>query len=258
MKRCTYTIAFVSPLGGAGQTTLVANLAHLLTVRGRSCLALDLCAQNGLALHLGLTKSARQGWAELAAVEQWWGNAALENSDRVRFLPFGDPGLANLDTLNRTLQDQPDWLAQQLQGLALDAPGLVLLDAPAWPTNLALQALRCADLVVIALDATLRACQAHNQVLALLALAPTARSAVVATRFDPRRHSQRMALRTLRQQWGERLVPHVLHEDESMQAAIGAATCTTALTPQSQSAHDLQGIAVWLLSALPATAGESA
>lgn len=255
----TRTMAFISPLGGTGQTTLVANLAHLVTLRGLPCLALDLCAQNGLGLHLGLTETPRQGWVALAAAQQWWGDAALENSDQVRFLPFGDTGLAALDTLNQTLLHQPDWLAQQLECLALDSPRLILLDAPAWPAHLALQALRCADLVVIALDASLRACQARGQVLALLAQSgPHARHAVVATRFDPRRDSQRMALRTLQDQWGERLAPHVLHEDESAQAALGTSSCTTALTPQSQSAHDLQGIASWFLAQCPTLTGRSA
>lgn len=259
MKGLNRTMAFVSLLGGTGQTTLVANLAHLMTLRGLPCLALELCAQNGLGLHLGLPNPVKQGWAELSACNQWWGDAALENSDQVRFLPFGDTGMTALDTLNQALLRQPDWLAQQLQSLQLGPPGMILLDAPAWPSNLALQALRCADMVVIALDASMRACQARDQVLALLAQAdPAACHGLVVTRFDPRRDSQRVALRSLQQQWGERLAPHVLHEDESVQAALGAFTCTAALTPQSQSAHDLQGIAAWLLSACPPMAGEPA
>lgn len=41
-------IAIVSPLGGAGRTTLTAHLATLVAMQGRPCLAIDLCRQSTL------------------------------------------------------------------------------------------------------------------------------------------------------------------------------------------------------------------
>lgn len=256
MMASNRTVAFVSPLGGVGQTTLVANLAHVLTSRGQACLALDLCAQNGLGLHLGLPEPANKGWTAQATDNLWLGDAALENSDHVKFLPFGEIDLPGLDYLEQLCQQHPDWLAHQVRALGLATPSLILLDAPIWPHTLALQALRSADLVVVALDSSTRACQAYSQVLQLLSHAHDgARHGVVATRFDPRRDTHRGALQTLQQQWNKRLAHHVLHEDESVLAATAAATCTTAMLPYAQSAHDMQGLASWLMALFPQVAG---
>jgi cellulose synthase operon protein YhjQ len=240
-------IAFVSPVGGSGQTTVVANLASLWSADGRPGLAVDLCAQNSLGLHLGQSACSVTGWASAVEAGQWWAEPGLENSQQVQFLPYGSP--ASLARLEPTLAQDPQWLATQLQTSELEDNCLLLLDAPIWPHTLASQALACADVVVVCLDTTPRAPLLHAQVQALLAHArPQAALALVATRFNPRRDSQCQALDTLRAQWAERLCPHVLHEDENVSAALEMAHCVTAHAPHAQAAHDLQGIARWLLA----------
>jgi cellulose synthase operon protein YhjQ len=243
LLRC---IAFVSPLGGTGQTTVVANMASLWTASGVPCLAVDLCAQNSLGLHLGQTHPTPDGWAQRVEQGQWWAGAALENSAQVRFLPFGSPALPS------TLVQDPHWLSTQLQASAWDNNSLVLLDTPVWPQALATQALRCADLVVVCLDTTPRAPLLQKQVQQLLDQArPGAGLALLATRFNPRRDAQRQALQTLQQQWPEVLAPYVLHDDESVPAALAASHCVSAHAREAQSAHDLNGIARWLLARCP-------
>jgi len=247
-------IAFVSPLGGTGQTTVVANLASLWSAGGTPCLAVDLCAQNSLGRHLGQSEAATDGWAARALAGQWWAQAALENSAGVRLLPFGNATTEadQMSALNGQLAQQPRWLATQLQAIALDPHSLVLLDAPLWPQALASQALACADLVVVCLDASPRAALLQPPVQALLSQAPAhAALALLATRFSPRRASQNAALHTLQQQWQEQLSPYVLHEDEYVSAALAASDCVSAFAPQAQSAHDLHGIANWLLARCP-------
>ena len=254
MKNPVRSIAFVSPLGGSGQTTIVANVASLWSAIGRPCLALDLCAQNGLGAHLGLTHSTPDGWAAPALAGQWWAQAALENSAGVCFLPFGSGPQAQTTSaaLNRMLEDDPRWLATQLQSIALEENSLVLLDVPQWPQPMAAQALACADLVVVCLDASPRSVRLQAQLQALLAQAPAgAGLALLATRFSPLRDSQCSALETLQQQWPDLLSPYVLHEDENASAALEAGSCVTAYAPQAQSAHDLHGIANWLLARTP-------
>jgi cellulose synthase operon protein YhjQ len=253
MKLPMRSIAFVSPVGGAGQTTIVANLASLWSAGGRPCLALDLCAQNGLGQHLGQTHGTPAGWVSAALAGQWWADAALQNSAGVRFLPFGS-GVdgQSVAALQRLLEQDPLWLAAQLRGIALEDDSLVLLDVPQWPQALAAQALACADLVVVCLDATPRSARLQEPVRTLLAQAAGgAGQALLATRFSPLRDSQRDALQTLQQQWPERLSPYVLHDDENTSMALAAGTCVTAFAPQAQSAHDLHGIANWLLARLP-------
>jgi cellulose synthase operon protein YhjQ len=249
LLRC---IAFVSPLGGTGQTTVVANMASLWTASGVPCLAVDLCAQNSLGLHLGQTHPTPDGWAQRVEQGQWWAGAALENSAQVRFLPFGSPTLQS--ALPKDLQHDPHWLSTQLQASAWDNNSLVLLDTPVWPQALATQALRCADLVVVCLDTTPRAPLLQKQAQQLLDQArPGAGLALLATRFNPRRDAQRQALQTLQQQWPEVLAPYVLHDDESVPAALAASHCVSAHAREAQSAHDLNGIARWLLARCPSS-----
>ncbi len=245
-------IAFISPLGGTGQTTVVANLVSLWSASGKACLAVDLCPQNSLGLHLGQPTGTPEGWAPLAASDQWWAKASLKNSAGVHFLPFGNavPGQSVQPALKRVLEQYPHWLARQLRDIALEPGSLVLLDVPPWPQPMAAQALACADLVVVCLDAAPRSALLQPQLKALLAQAGTGQ-ALLATRFSPRRDSQRKALDTLRTQWQDLLCPYVLHEDESIGAALAAAHCVTGFAPQAQSAHDLHGIAQWLLARCP-------
>lgn len=241
------TIALVSPLGGTGQTTVVANLACILAQREVPGLALDLCAQNALGLHLGRAKSVKHGWVQLVDADQWWGDAALENSARVRWLPFGTADVALLERLHGRLRNQDDWLQQQLAALSLEKNGLILLDVPTWPSPLAQQALRCADLVLVVLETSWRAQQIHAEVQSLLQQArASALHGVLLTRFDPRRGTQQTALHALQTQWHGHVLPHVVHEDESVPGAMVHADCVARHTPHAQAAHDLQGVASWL------------
>lgn len=219
IKQPTLCIAFVSPLGGTGQTSVAANLASLWGADGYPVLAVDLCAQNSLGLHLGQTD--------------------------VPFLPFKQ-------TDDLLPAQSPNWLATQLQSAALQDHSLVLLDAPAWPHPQSQQALHSADLVVVCLDTSPRAPHMAEQVQALMQQArPGTPLAVLATSFNPRRESQRLALQVLQGQWPDAISPYVLHDDENMAAALTANQCVTRFSPTAQASHDLHGIARWLLAHCP-------
>lgn len=247
LSRC---IAFVSPLGGTAQTTLLTAVADVWTEEGRACLAVELTAQNRLALHCGLEQPPAAGWVQCVADGQWWGDAALQNAAGLRFLPYGS---VSAPTGLPAVVLQPDWLQQQLQSLALPQDGCVLLDAPAWPAPLAQQALQCAELVVICLDVAPRAVEARATLLAMLAqLRPGSRAVMVLTRYSPRRAAQIQSRQILRAQWPELKSPYVLHDDESVPLAQLQGLSVTRWAPKSQAAHDLQGIAHWLQGRLAA------
>ena len=251
----THPIAIVSPLGGTGCTTLTAHLATLVAAQGRPCLAIDLCPQNMLGRHLGLQHAAETGWAALAAQQppQWWGQAALSNSDAVDLLPFGAASTAELAFLQREWALTPEWLCNRLTALDLPNGSAIFLDAPTWPAPLACQALATAHIVLIVLEPSARACRSQALVAQALALAPAAAHCAIAiNRVDPRRPSQRSALESLRMQWGELLLPYAVHDDENIAQANEEATNVCARAPHAQSSHDLQGIRQWLLKHLPA------
>lgn len=252
-------VSLVSPLGGTGRTTLTAHLASFLTSLGHTCLAIDLCPQNTLGKHLGLQEPAEAGWARLASQRQWWGQAALSNSDGVKLLPFGSASQEALDALAQACARNPQWLRQQLDSLDLPAGSTIFLDTPTWPQPLARQALATASAVVTVLEASSRACQAQAALTqALAGASPHSRRAIVVNRVDPRRASHRQALGTLRTQWGDLLLPYTVHEDENIAQACQKATSVCTWAPYAQSSHDLQGIGRWLVGPLPSAPPSSA
>ena len=239
-------IAFLSPLGGTGRTTLAAHVATLLAERGMPTLAVDLCPQNALGLHLGMHEPPASGWHGAIAQGQWWGAAAVENSAGVRLLPHGPWAGAQ----PAQACDEPGWLDAQLAGLDLPEGSALVLDTPALPAPLALQAARCADLAVLVLDASVRSLRMHGALRAFVAALPGGvRCAVALTGADPRSASRREALQALRAQWQDCLVPYPLHGDEHVQQALAQALCVHQHAPQSQAAHDLQGMAGWIAQA---------
>lgn len=238
------SVAFVSPLGGVGRTTLVAHSAALLAERGLPVVALELSAQNTLGLHLGMQDVPTAGWQATVQAAGWLGDAALANAAGVRLLPYG--------AAQQAPAAWPDtWLATQLAALDLADHEVLLLDTPALPAPLARQALGCADMVVLVLDAALRAVQSHRSLQAWRAcLQPHQQWAVVVTGVDPRSTSRSHALAQLRLQWSEHLLPYVLHHDDYLPQAQARGLCVHQAAPQAQAAHDLQGIATWLEQAL--------
>ena len=247
---CMRVIAVVSPLGGSGRTTLVAHLASLGARQGQPTLAVELSAQNLLGIHLGMSTPAPQGWAALAAQGSWWADGSFDNTDGVGVLPFGPAAPETITKLHKLLDANPRWLQDQLELLDVPEHCTVLLDTPQWPSPLADAALRCADTVLVVLEASARGCANAENVRTMLEAspaAPDARSIAVA-RFDPRRASHREALSTLRQQWGDQLLPYTVHEDENLSRALAASQCVNSMAPQAQSAHDLQGIFHWLFA----------
>lgn len=243
-------IAFVSPLGGCGRTTLAAHVAALLAQHGLQTLAIDLSAQNTLGLHLGARELPLEGWHPSAAQGLWWGSAAQENSAGVRLLPHGLWEAGHAQALQERLHQDSQWLGTQLAGLDLAGTGAIVLDTPPLPSPLARQAAHCADLVVLALDASERSLRLHTPLQSFVSTLPASTQyAVAITGVDPRRSSRRDALRALHQQWGDRVIPYPLHDDEFVQEALAHALGVHQHAPQSQSAHDLQGIADWVARA---------
>lgn len=242
-------IALVSPLGGTGRTTVTAHLATLLASHDLPCLAVELCAQNLLGQHLGMPEPSALGWASLAAAGHWWADGSFYNSDGVAVLPFGESSPATHDAIHGQLQAQPRWLQDQLEQLDIPTDCTVLLDTPMWPSPLAHAALRCADTVLVTLEASARSCASTNSVLKLLHEAVKAKTeqGVLVTRLDPRRISHRDTLQMLQTHWGERLIPYTLHEDENIPRALARSICVNRFAPQAQSAHDLQGVFKWLI-----------
>lgn len=239
--------SFISANGGSGRSTLCAQLASLLSQRGREVLALDLDPRNALGLHLGLPLAETDGWARRAAAGVEWHEAAFRNSDGVRLLPFGELAAEPLSAFEDRLCGDPGWLQHQLQRLALPAHALVLIDTPRLPAPLARQAIAASNLLVNVMQADTAAYCSLTQLQRAAGGRPLLH---VLNQVEGTRRLQADILQLMRRDLGTRLSPSPVHRDEAVAEALAANLALVAHAPHSQATHDLQGLASWLLQAL--------
>ena len=144
-------IAFVSPKGGVGKTTLAANIAALIAARGHEVLGLDLDPQNALRLHLGLPVRDEEGFVTGLGSGSAWRAAARQTSYGVSLLPHGgvDPRAAM--ELTRLLMDSPELLTEPVREMLADPHRVVILDSPPGPSPALSALLPMIDLSVVVL-----------------------------------------------------------------------------------------------------------
>lgn len=241
------TIAIISVAGGAGRTTLTATLAALLCARGRPVLALDLDPRNQLGMQLGLPLDEADGLAPQLLAQGVWRQAAFQNSDGVRILPFGRVSAQQLPLLDAIVLQSPDWLRQQLAQLALPADAVVLIDTPRLPSQYAQQAIAAADLSLDVLlpDAAALGAARHAELAT-----GNGRVYHLLNQLESARPLQRDVMQLLRSALGERIAPYPLHRDPSLPEAVARNCSHHAYAPHAQAAHDLQGLASWLTGLL--------
>ena len=248
-------LALISNLGGCGRTSLTAHLASAFVERGRRVLALECDPANMLGLHLGLEQAPEAGWAGPCLAGQSWTGAALQNSERIAFLPFGRLSPGALVELETTLAREPRWLERQLATVPELAGALVLLDTPPLPSPFARQALAAADFVLVVLEADGRSLARLPALQEWLeALAPGRPHAVLVSRLDSSLPLERDFLAVLQYRLGERFLPYPVHRDEAVRLAFACCVSLWEGHPHSQALRDLAGVAGWL-EAQPALAG---
>jgi cellulose synthase operon protein YhjQ len=144
-------IAFVSPKGGVGKTTLAASVSAVLAASGQEVLALDLDPQNALRLHLGVPMHEEAGFLASLAEGADWRACLRPTRAGVSLLPHGaiDPKGA-LD-LTRALLERPELLAAPVRDMLADPRRVVVVDAPPGPTPALSALLPLADLICVVL-----------------------------------------------------------------------------------------------------------
>jgi len=144
-------IAFTSPKGGVGKTTLVAQVAAVLARRGHAVLAIDVDPQNALRLHLGRPMREETGFMADLPRRQPWRQALRQTESGVELLAHGIADHRRALELGAALLAQPELLLGPLREMLADPQQVVLVDtAPG--ASAALSALGpLADLLVVVL-----------------------------------------------------------------------------------------------------------
>jgi cellulose synthase operon protein YhjQ len=206
--------------GGVGTTSIVAGLALAAWEQGARVLAIDLCPDNLLGLHLGLPQDHARGWSRLADPALEWRSALSAYESGLDLLPHG----------GQPASLSGDWLA------ALAGYDLVLLDLPPGPVPAAVSRL----LTVVNADA--------NCHVRLYRHACAADERLLVTQFTSRRALQQDLL-DLWLAGGQPLLSLRLHRDEAMAEAMAAKQPVGRYAPDSLIAQEIGTLARWCLDA---------
>jgi len=144
-------VAFVSPKGGVGKTTLAANVAAVLAAQGHEVVSLDLDPQNALRLHLGVPIHEEGGFLARLAEGVSWRDCVRPTRAAVSLLPHGNTEPKAALDLTRLLLEQPEVLASQVRDMLSGPQRVVVVDAPPGPTPALSAVLPMADVICVVL-----------------------------------------------------------------------------------------------------------
>lgn len=144
-------IAFTSPKGGVGKTTVAAHVAALLAQRGHKVIAIDLDPQSALRVHLGVSMREERSFLGRIDARPAWREALVETESGVRVLPFGTVDPLRALELAQVLTTEPQLLADPVHEM-LAVPGLiVVLDSPPGPNAALAAVMAYLDLMIVLL-----------------------------------------------------------------------------------------------------------
>ncbi len=236
------TVAIVSTTGGAGRSTLTAELASLLAWRKHAVLAIECDPRNVLGFHFGLREIPANGLGAYLhdGSAAAWAGTGQRSDDGVLFVPWGD------STESGAIGRLPsNWLARQVAQVDLPPHGAILIDTAPWPSPYADQAIDAADLVLVLVPAQPETCLTLRRLVDSLATrGKTVR--YLSTRLQPARQLHVDIIAMLQAMLGQAMLPYHVHEDSSVPEALSRSESFSRSTPHSQAAHDMNGLASWL------------
>lgn len=144
-------IAFTSPKGGVGKTTLAANVAAILAHRSYQVLAIDLDPQNTLRLHFGLSFRDEAGFFTALGRTGNWRTEACKTISGVSVLPYGAIEPRRSMELSSALLNNPEMLADPVREMLADESLVIVVDTAPGPTPAASSILPLSALTIVML-----------------------------------------------------------------------------------------------------------
>ncbi|MBS7813577.1 cellulose synthase operon protein YhjQ/BcsQ [Roseococcus pinisoli] len=126
-------IAFASPKGGVGKTTVSAHMAAILARRGHQVIAIDLDPQNALRMHLGVPMREEGGFLCDLESRPNWRDCLVETPSGVKLLPFGPQDPLRALELSVALMQDPSLLAEPVRDMLATPGQIVIIDSPPGP-----------------------------------------------------------------------------------------------------------------------------
>jgi cellulose synthase operon protein YhjQ len=144
-------IAFTSPKGGVGKTTVAAHVAAILAQRGHKVVAIDLDPQNALRMHLGVSLREERSFMARIDTKPAWREALVETESGVRVLPYGVTDPLRALEIAQMLGNEPALLTEPLREMLAVPDLIVVLDSPPGPNTALAAATPFLDVMVVLL-----------------------------------------------------------------------------------------------------------
>jgi cellulose synthase operon protein YhjQ len=237
-------IVVTSFKGGAGKTTLAANLAVGLLSVGWNVTAVDFNPQDALKLHFGLDAYDGRGFAAQMLAGATWDDASFDAEPGIVVMPFGRVSAALSGSVSGLLADDSGRFIDHLTATAKNR--MVIVDAPSLPSTVARRLAEAADVVVVATPTDAGSYAALSMADAETFLADDGimpRAIVVANRFDEGARLQRSVLALLSKTFGDKLAA-TIERDESVDEALASRRTVLLHDQTSKAARSLVALAI--------------
>ncbi len=253
------TIAIINQKGGCGKTTTAINLAAVMAEQGLRTLLIDMDPQSHCAL--GLAVPEAQIERSISDLMRAGLDGTIGFSDIVwqiaRNLDLA-PSTMALAGIEAELSLQPDKDRRLLHVLSTvrDHYDFCIIDCPPSIGLLTFNALRAADEVIVPVETGYFAMQGSiKQEATIEMLARRAghhvRFKALATMYDVRTKLAREILTELRRQFGEKLLPVVVHFNSKLKEAASFGQAITEYDPGSRGYQDFEKLVAWLMANPP-------
>jgi cellulose synthase operon protein YhjQ len=258
-------IAFASPKGGVGKTTLAANVAHEFARLGHRVVALDLDAQNALGMHFGADPYERAGFItslkDAADPRRAWQAHLQETPSGISLLPHGHATFAQTFAINADLIARPDLLIAPLKDILADPDVVIIADTPPGPGGASSVVAAIVDYMVVVLlsDAAsivqLPKIDGKGMYRGASGTPfPIERIGFVVNQIDMRSRLSRAAAEAAERHLGGRLLGRV-YRDEHVPEALARQSSVADYAPASKAAQDMTAIALKIVEAVAPSSG---
>jgi cellulose synthase operon protein YhjQ len=253
-------IAFASPKGGVGKTTLAANSAHEFARLGYRVVALDLDAQNALGMHFGADPYERAGFItslkDHGDPKRAWQAHLQETPSGIALLAHGHATFAQTFAINADLIGRPELLIAPLRDILQDPQVVIIADTPPGPGVASSVIAAIVDYMVVVLlsDAAsivqLPKIDGRGMYRGASGTPfPLERIGFVVNQIDMRSRLSRAAAEAAERHLGARLLGRV-YRDEHVPEALARQSSVADYAPASKAAQDMTAIALKIVESV--------
>lgn len=257
-------IAFGSPKGGVGKTTLAANTAYEFARLGHRVVALDLDAQNALGMHFGADPYERMGFIttlkDADSPRHAWQAHLQETPSGIALLPHGHATFAQTFAINAELMATPDLLIAPLRDILSDPEVVIIADTPPGPGVASSVIAAIVDYMVVVLLSDAASIVQLPKIDgkgmyrgASGSPFPIDRIGFVVNQIDMRSRLSRAAAEAAGRHLGSRLLGRI-YRDEHVPEALARQSSVADYAPASKAAQDISAMALRVVEAVAPSA----